>query len=89
MFISELRLYINYLKEQLEAELPSEQLSKKKKYFKTFYQNLKDGMHYYRLLQGVADTGRDQFVKSLDNASIELDLLNAQYSIDNDNVEQD
>ncbi len=88
MFISELCLYIDYLKEQLEEELSEEQFSKKKKYFKSFYHNLRDGINYYHLLEGVAGTDRAMFVKALDNVGIELDCLNYQYSIDDDNCER-
>lgn len=81
LFIAELHLYINYLKEQLEEDIQPEQVSKKKKYFASFYQNLKDGIMYYRQLPGIADTSRDEFVKALGNAEKELDYLNYQYSI--------
>ena len=81
MFIAELHLYIDYLKEQLEEEISAEQFSKKKKYFTSFYQNLRNGINYYRLLPSIADTDRARFVKALDKAGIELDYLNYQYSI--------
>jgi hypothetical protein len=87
MFIAELHLYIDYLKEQLEEKMSVEQFSKKRKYFKSFYQNLREGINYYRLLRNIADAGRAQFVKALDNAGIELDFLNYQYSIEVNNYE--
>lgn len=88
MFIAELCLYIDYLKEQLEEELPGEQFLKKKKYFKSYYQNLRDGINYYRQLLGITGTNRAPFVKALVNAGLELDFLNYQYSIDDDNCER-
>lgn len=88
MFIAELCLYIDYLKEQLEEELPGEQFLKKKKYFKSYYQNLRDGINYYRQLRGITGTSRAPFVKALVNAGLELDFLNYQYSIDDDNCER-
>lgn len=88
MFTAELRLYISYLKEQMEEETSAEQLSKKNKYFRSFYQNLREGIKYYRLLEGVASADHTTFVKELDDAATELDLLNSQYSIDNNKGEQ-
>lgn len=82
MFITELRLYINYLKEQLEEEIQPEQASKKKKYFTSYYQNLMDGIAYYRRLPGIAGKGREQFDKALDTTEAELISLNEQYEID-------
>jgi hypothetical protein len=81
MFIAELLLYIDYLKEQLEEDIHTEQFSKKKKYYNSFYQNLRDGIMYYRRLTGISDTGRHQFVKALYYAGMELDFLNYQYTI--------
>jgi hypothetical protein len=84
MFIAELNLYIDYLKEQLEEDIHTEQFSKKKKYYISFYQNLRDGLMYYRRLTGMPDTGRRRFVKALYHAGMELDFLNYQYTIGND-----
>ena len=82
MFIKELQLYIEYLKEQLEENINPEQFYKKKKYFTSFYQNLKDGIKYYRFLPAISETTRGQFIKDLYYAEKELDLINYQYNID-------
>jgi len=81
MFITELHLYLNYLKEQLEEHIQPEQMVKKKKYLASFFQNLVDGIDYYRHLPGVAETCRKQFFKDLYYAESELDSLNYQYAI--------
>ena len=81
MFIAELNLYIDYLKEQLEDDFHTEQFAKKKKYFASFYQNLWDGITYYRQLPGISGRHRNQFAKDLYYAGIELDFLNYQYAI--------
>jgi len=81
MFIKELHLYIDYLKEQLEGDDQPETFSKKKKYYTSFYQNLREGLSYYRKLPGLSGTHRNRFVKDLDYAEIELDFLNYQYAI--------
>jgi hypothetical protein len=82
MFIAELHLYLSYFKEQLEAAFmqPGQQ-AKKKKYFAAFFQNLHDGILYYRHLPGVAASCRDQFTSDLCYAGNELDELNYQYAI--------
>ena len=81
MFITELHLYIDYLKEQLEEDIQPEQLVKKKNYYTSFYQNLKDGIKYYQGLTDMPGLSRDQFVTALAQAEEEIDLLNYQYSI--------
>jgi hypothetical protein len=83
MFIAELNLYIDYLKEQLEEDTLTGQYAKKKKYYVSFYQNLRDGIMYYRRLPGISATGRNLFVKALYYAGVELDSLNYQYEINN------
>lgn len=82
MFIAELDLYIDYLKEELENDMRTEQFSKRKKYYTSFYQNLLNGITYYRNLPGVSDTtNNNQFIKALDNAMLEMGVLNYQYTI--------
>ncbi|MGE5107699.1 MAG: hypothetical protein ACM3H8_09150, partial [Sphingobacteriales bacterium] len=81
MFIAELYLYIDYLKEELKNDIQAGQFEKKKKYYTSFYQNLSDGIVYYRSLPGISYSNREQFIKALDDAETELDLLNYQYVI--------
>ncbi len=82
MFIAELNLYIDYFKEELENDIRTEQYSRRKKYYTSFYQNLCNGITYYRSLNGLsATTNQPQFIKDLDNASLEMDVLNYQYAI--------
>ncbi len=79
MFITELNLYINYLKEQLENDFRDKQLAEKKKYYISFFKNLKEGISYYHQLPGIAQTFRKLFVNQLDHATFELELLLFQY----------
>lgn len=83
MFIAELHLYIDYLKEQLEEDTSTVQFAKKKKYFVSFYQNLREGIMYYHRLPGISTTDRNLFLKALYYAGVELDSLNYQYEINN------
>jgi hypothetical protein len=81
MFIKELHLYIDYLKEQLKDDGKPETFSKKKKYYTSFYQNILAGISYYRNIPGISHALRNRFIKALDYAEIELDFLNYQYAI--------
>ncbi|MBL0356019.1 MAG: hypothetical protein IPP72_03640 [Chitinophagaceae bacterium] len=78
MFIAELHLYIAYLKEELENDIQAGLFEKKKKYYASFYQNLRDGIAYYRKLEGIALDRHDEFIKALDDASTELDFIDCQ-----------
>ena len=79
MFIAELRLYINYLKEKLEDGFNTDQLIGMKKYFTNYYQNLRNGISYYYSLPGSSHNSEKQFTKELSDAELELELLNFQY----------
>jgi len=81
MFIAELNLYIDYLREQLLMEVSTEELPKKKKYLANFYQNLRDGINYYRSLAGNEHSLDEAFLNALNFSDIELDALNFQYAI--------
>lgn len=81
MFIAELYLYMDYLKEQLGDHPEAEKDVKKKKYMASFYSNLRNGITYYRQLPGVAITGRKEFLKALADVEQELDGLNYRFSI--------
>jgi hypothetical protein len=78
MFIAELRLYINYLQEQLAMDSGKDPDRKRTKYYDDFYNNLMNGINYYRNLPGVAMTNREQFNRSLDEAELELNQMNFQ-----------
>ena len=86
MFIAELNLYIDFLKEQLDIDIPFEELAKKKKYFASFYQNLREGIKYYQHLQGFSLSSKKLFMKALEVAELELDSLNYQHSFDEDSA---
>jgi uncharacterized protein (DUF169 family) len=79
MFITELNIYISYLADQLESDFQKKQLEEKKKYYASFYKNLKAGIAYYQQLPGVAQNFKKLFISQLKNATLELDLLLFQY----------
>ena len=79
MFITELNLYISYLKEQLENDFRINQLTERKKYYASFFKNLKEGITYYHQLPGITQTIRKLFINQLNHATFELELLHFQY----------
>jgi hypothetical protein len=71
MFINELRLYIDYLREQVEAEQPDE---KQMVYNTKFAGNLLDGITYYRTISGSMEDS-DLFVLELMNGELEINTM--------------
>jgi len=78
VFINELFIYINYLKEKL---LDEEDImdSKREKYFLNFYNQLMSGIKYYREIvqpcNGFTKKGIEDFNNHLDKAELELEVL--------------
>lgn len=81
MFIAELNLYLDYLKEMLTEDIRTDQFDKNKKKHISFYQNLRNGLAYYSTLPLASDATREAFNKSLEVAGAELDCLNYQYDL--------
>lgn len=81
MFVAELNLYINYLKEQLESEDFSKPDSKRKKYFVGFFKNLRDGIRYYNNLPFNVEPNRVAFLQAFKAVEVELDALCCRYPI--------
>lgn len=73
MFIAELQLYINYLKEELENDIEVD--SKKEKYYAAFCQNLLNGTSYYRNLAPVTTNNHQAFFDSLNRACAEVETV--------------
>ncbi|MEP7141421.1 MAG: hypothetical protein ABI707_01065 [Ferruginibacter sp.] len=74
MFIAELDLYINFLKEKLNINSRPPD-SRQEKYCKEFYQNLIEGIAYYRNLQLVPTPDNDKFHLALNEAEQELQAM--------------
>ena len=80
VFIAELDLYIDYLRDELSIDAEAGLLEKKKKYYTSFNQNMRDGIQYYRNLPAESINNHEAFLKALDDAETELDQLNYQYA---------
>jgi len=81
MFIAELRLYVKYLEEQLQADLQSAQFDKRLKYFQGFYTNLQSGIDYYVMLNTSHIPHREKFLQDLECERLTLDQMASQYSL--------
>lgn len=73
MFIAELNLYLNYLQKELESDVETDQFDKRKKYYTSFFQNLTEGIHYYRNLTALSDDSA--FINGLNEAEAALNRL--------------
>lgn len=82
MFIAELNLYIDFLKEKLEEEAGEERDAKKRKYCTEFYRNLRKGIEYYRHIAGIMNDSTGRFLEMLGRAEQVLNGFNQQYRIE-------
>jgi hypothetical protein len=78
MFIAELNLYVNYLKELMEDGLESEQLTKLKKQYDSFYKNIFEGINYYHQLSEKIQCNKKDFINSLNSAKLSIEILYKQ-----------
>lgn len=81
MFVKELKLYLNYLKEEIEQinESPS---ANKLKYFETFRDNITEGIEYYKNLfattQKIISEIKDSILKELAELEGEFEVIKQQ-----------
>lgn len=80
LFVAELNLYINFIKEQLENENGHEPDAKRKKYYTEFFKNLQEGIGYYRQLPVIAALNHGAFIHGLDAGDSQLMTLEMEYS---------
>ena len=78
MFMTELKLYVDYLKNQLaEASLPFDR--KQTKYFKAYQKNMSEGIEYYKGLveecKGKLESVKTKFLQEIDFFEKELKSL--------------
>ncbi|HPH21899.1 MAG TPA: hypothetical protein PLE32_24080, partial [Haliscomenobacter sp.] len=82
MFIAELKLYLNYLKEQLISKCTELEDRKIRNYFRSFIGNLSDAIVYYQNLPEDAVVNRQCFDAELSKAEVALAGINEIYSFD-------
>lgn len=81
VFIAELILYINFLKEQLETQKREEMVPRRVKYFQTFSKNLNAGINYYRALFEQSPFDENDFISYLKVEEERLVSLEKCYQI--------
>ncbi len=76
MFIKELNLYVDYLKDELKKSSDG-LLDKTNKYFNDFRQNLQSGIdHYYEIAEQFNQAQQVKFKNDLDNLLKEIEMIN-------------
>ena len=90
VFINELSIYINYLREQLIKEPVTPGDSKRNKYYNSFYEELKNGIKYYRDMVNSSDRELEdigeKFERALTEAESQLEQLFESHIAQNENV---
>lgn len=82
MFVNELDLYIDYLKNKLEKEGGDIDTNpKSKKYYTNFYQNLINGIEYYRNLTPLTQSAGSEFINDLNDCENRLEQVNSKYNL--------
>ena len=81
MFIAELSLYINFIKEQLENDGVLGIDAKRLKYFVEYFKNVQAGIDYYKNLPQTVAQDLDAYSESLHLAETTLEVLSIQYAI--------
>lgn len=81
MFIKELNIYIDYLKDKLEETRHSIN-NKQKKYLSVFVKNLKEGVSYYENIFGnikiAFESSKSQILNDLDNSKVTLNQIHSE-----------
>ena len=75
IFIAELNMYIKYLSEQINEERTPEVFEKKQKYFRTFYNNLQEGIDYYRGISELHNDSNGTFISDLNEMGLKLEMV--------------
>ncbi|MBK7588614.1 MAG: hypothetical protein IPL09_04335 [Bacteroidetes bacterium] len=75
MFLAEINLYIDFIREQFNKDLVSGQLTKRKKYYDTFFANLLNGIEYYINLAKEQLVFSKEFTEGLKEAHKRLEIL--------------
>ena len=84
MFVKELNLYIDYLKNQIE-EMANEIDSRQAKYFEKFYNNLESGIEYYKEIftqaQHLFSENKNEILSDLEKGKKRLEKIKLQLSV--------
>ena len=85
MFISELKMYIDYLAKELKTAVEEQIFEKREKYFTSFQNNLREGIDYYKSLvpkvKEESDQYRSEMTNDLAKLKAEFETLVANYNL--------
>jgi hypothetical protein len=74
LFVNELRLYLDYLKKDMEAQLEVVN-DKKIKYWKKFSEQMQQGINYYKNLIPRLKSGKEDLIRNMDQQIAEAEQL--------------
>lgn len=74
LFVNELRLYLDYLKKDMEAQLEVVN-DKKMKYWKKFSEQMQQGINYYKNLIPTLKSGKEDPIRNMDQQIAEAEQL--------------
>ncbi|NML41133.1 hypothetical protein HHL17_28320 [Chitinophaga sp. G-6-1-13] len=81
MFITELKLYLDYLTEQLEKARRQDTLTQQQKYFRTFSEQLTKGIDYYHHLTTTGVLPPEELLTDLEQANLQLTNIIEAYAL--------
>jgi hypothetical protein len=81
VFIAELKIYINYLKDQLVRGDGDTNDTKRKNYYQLFLKNMGDAMAYYQVLFNTSIIKNNDFELALQQAGKEIEAIKQEYSL--------
>lgn len=82
MFITEMKIYIQYLRDEISKGKGDFAIPKRKKYYKTYVSNMLDAVAYYRNLIVKSFISSERFAKELSSAFDEIKGISHQFQLD-------
>lgn len=74
LFVNELRLYLDYLKKDMEMQFEAVN-DKKLKYWKKFSEQMQHGINYYKNLMPNLKAGKEELIRNMDQQIAEAEQL--------------
>lgn len=81
MFIAELKIYIDYLRNEIKKGKGDTSNPKRKSYYKTFINNMLDAVTYYRSLYEQSLIRQGRFAEELSHAAEEIKTIGLSYQL--------
>jgi hypothetical protein len=81
MFIAEMKIYIQYLRDEIKKGKGDINIPKRKSYYKTFVSNMLNAVAYYRDLAEQSLISQKSFSKELNLAAAEIENISETYQL--------